>query len=83
MKSENIPYGNDFELLIPCDPQILGCLSFQMDDEGATMLIKASDDKGSALVFIDKESQALMVIAAMKALIRKVRKIEREDRSTK
>ncbi len=79
----DIPYGNDFELLIPCDPQIEGCLSFQLDAEGATMLIKAVDDKGSSLVFIDKESQALMIIAAMKAFIRKIREIERENRSPK
>lgn len=84
MKREDIPYGNDFELLIPCDPQIEGCLSIRMDAEGATMLISATDEKGSAIVFIDKESQAAMVVAAMQALIERIRKIEREeDRSTK
>ena len=84
MKSENIPYGNDFDLLIPCDPQVEGCLSIQLDAEGTTMLRSATDEKGSSIVFIDKESQAVMIIAAMQALIERIRKVEREeDRSTK
>lgn len=80
MKREDIPYGNDFALLIPCDAQVEGCLSFTMDSEGASMIIDATDGTGSALVFIDKESQAMMIIAAMKALIARIHKIELEDR---
>lgn len=83
MKLEDIPYGNDFALLIPCDSEVQGCLSIEICSDGAHMTIGATDDKGGATVFIDNESQALMVIAAMQAFIGKIRKTEQDDRSPK
>ena len=72
MKSEDIPYGNDFTLFIPCDKDVQGCLSIEMDSDSPHITITSTDDKGSAMVFIQSKSQALMVIAAMNSFIGRI-----------
>lgn len=74
MKLEDIPYGNDFVLVIPCESDVEGCLTIQADSEGGGMIITATDEMGSAIAFVDKESQALMIIAAMQAFIENLKK---------
>lgn len=80
MSNKDIPYGYEFELIIPCDPEAQGYMAIKIDAKGTFCSVEANDCEGNhASVFIDSESQALMIIAAMNVLIAKLRAAEDED----
>lgn len=81
MNSKDIPYGSEFELTIPCDPEAKGYLSINIDAEGTYCSVEADDCEGNhASIYIASESQALMIIAAMNVLICKLRAAKDEDK---
>lgn len=81
MSKKDIPYGHEFELTIPCDPEAQGYMTIKIDAKGTFCSVEADDCEGNhANVFIDSESQALMIIAAMNVLIGKLRAAKEEDK---
>lgn len=80
MNKLDVPYGQDFELIIPGEPEVPGYLSLSIDQDGTSMTVLADDCDGSrAMVFISTEAQALMVIAAMQMMIGRLRNSAKEE----